>query len=256
MVQKINMIADVAKRIGAWVGCTLRSAGYNPADRFYYFVLISAPILLTIYRYFGEAQDFLSHFPALGNSGQGEVCAYLLEYLSFSVLVLAVPLLILLVYGKTGMLKSLLAFTGLRKNLLWSLLAILLIIIPSAYQASSMPSVLTEYPLPRTLLQNQQLLPVYFLGLFFLYYLPWEFFFRGFLLFGLKDRYGTAAAILIQTISSSLVHIGKPAPEIIGSIPFGIIFGIIAIRTKNIWIVVLLHAALGIFTDLFIIYQG
>lgn len=238
----------------AWAGSVLRSTGYNPADHFYYIVLISAPVLLTIYRYFGEAQDFLAYFPALGNSGQGEVYAYLLEYLSFFILVLAAPLLISVIFGKAGILKSLLAFTGLRKNLLWSLLTILAVILPSAYSASSMPSVLAEYPLPRTLLQNQQLLPVYFLGLFFLYYLPWELFFRGFLLFNLKDRYGTAAAILIQTISSSLVHIGKPAPEIIGSIPFGIIFGIIAIRTKNIWIVVLLHAALGIFTDLFIIY--
>ncbi|MCD4707522.1 MAG: CPBP family intramembrane metalloprotease [Candidatus Sabulitectum sp.] len=250
------MMVDSAKKSRAWLESVLRSTGYNPADLFYYFVLISAPILLTIYRCCGEAQNFLVYLPALENSGQGEVYAYLLEYLFFFILMLAIPLLISTVYGKSDMLKSLFAFTGLRKNLLWSLLAILAVVLPSAYHASSIPSVFAEYPLPRTLLQNQQLLPAYFLGLFFLYYLPWEFFFRGFLLFSLKDKYGTIPAILIQTISSCLVHIGKPTPEIIGSIPFGIIFGIIAIRTKNIWIVVLLHAALGIFTDLFIIYQG
>ena len=238
----------------AWVRSILRSTGYDSASSFYYIVLISAPVLLTIYRYFTEAQNFMIYFPGLNGSVHGEVYAYLLEYLSFFILMLIFPLLISAFYGKSNVLISLLSFTNLRKNLLWALLAIAVIVIPSAYHASTLSPVLAEYPLPRALLQNQQLLPAYFTGLFFLYYLPWEFFFRGFLLFGLKDRYGTVPAILIQTISSCLVHIGKPTPEMIGSIPFGIIFGIIAIRSRNIWIVVLLHAALGIFTDLFIIY--
>ncbi len=234
----------------------LPDGSFNSNDSYYYLVLLTAPVLLAIYRYFTEAQNFLVYFPELNSTLHGEVYAYLLEYFAFFILMLAIPFLLSVFYKKSRVLASLLGFTYLKKNFLWALLAVCVIVIPSAYHASTLPSVLVEYPLPRTLLQNQQLLPVYFLGLFFLYYLPWEFFFRGFLLFGLKDKYGTVPAILIQTISSSLVHIGKPTPELIGSIPFGIIFGIIAIRTKNLWIVVLMHAALGIFTDLFIIYQG
>ncbi len=232
----------------------LRSTGYDPSENYLYILLISAPVLLTVYRYFAEAQNFLVYFPGLRDMVHGDVYAYLLEYLSFFVLMLLVPLFIAVASGRSTVLYSLFSFTSLRKNTLWALLAIAVIVVPSAYYASTLPSVQAEYPPPGTLMQDQQLLITYFMGLFFLYYLPWEFFFRGFLLFGLKERYGTVPAILIQTISSCLVHIGKPAPEIIGSIPFGIIFGIIAIRTKNIWIVVLLHAALGIFTDLFIIY--
>lgn len=234
----------------------LHSTGYDSSENYFYILLLSAPVLLTVYRYFAEAQNFLIYFPGLNDIAHGDVYAYLLEYLSFFLLMLLAPLLIAVVSGRSSVLHSLFSFKGQRKNLLWALLAIAVIVVPSAYHASTLPSVQAEYPLPGTLMQDQQPLITYFLGLFFLYYLPWEFFFRGFLLFGLKEKYGTMPAILIQTISSCLVHIGKPTPEIIGSIPFGIIFGMIAIRTKNIWIVVLLHAALGIFTDLFIIYQG
>ncbi|MCK5785231.1 MAG: CPBP family intramembrane metalloprotease [Candidatus Sabulitectum sp.] len=250
------MVTDLLKKLKVWIVSILRTAEYDPADNYYYIVILSAPVLLTVYRYFSEAQNFLSYFPGLKSEIHGEVYAYMLEYLSFFLLFLVVPTVILTSYKKADTLKTLFSLKCRGKYLAFAFLAILLIIIPSAIHASSLPSVLAEYPLPGALMHDQQMLPVYFLGLFFLYYLPWEFFFRGFLLFGLKDRYGATAAILIQTISSCLVHIGKPAPEIIGAIPFGIAFGIIALRTKNIWIVVLLHASLGIFTDIFIIYQG
>ncbi len=249
------MVAEKT-RISNWLNVIYRDIEYKKQDNFYYLVLLSAPVLLTVYRYFFEADNFMSYFPRLLSSVNGDVFSYLLEYLSFFLLMLVIPFSTSKIYGRSKIFSSLLAFPVLKKHLLWALLAIVVFVLPSAYHASSLPSVVAEYPLPRALMQNQGLLPVYFLGLFFLYYLPWEFFFRGFLLFGLKDKYGTVPAILIQTVSSALVHIGKPAPEMIGSIPFGIIFGIIAIRTKNLWIVVLMHAALGIFTDLFIIYQG
>ena len=251
---KVGMKETFINRGKSWMNKILPDGSYCSNDSYYYLVLLTAPVLLAIYRYFTEAQNFLAYFPELNRTIQGEIYAYLLEYLAFFVLMLVIPFLLSVFYKKSKLLTSLLGFRVLKMNLLWTLLALCVLVIPGAFHASTLQSVLVEYPLPRTLLQNQQLLPVYFLGLFFLYYLPWEFFFRGFLLFSLKEKYGTVPAILIQTISSSLVHIGKPTPEIIGSIPFGIIFGIIAIRTKNLWIVVLLHAALGIFTDLFIIY--
>ena len=103
-------------------------------------------------------------------------------------------------------------------------------------------------------MQDQSNLWIYEIAYVLLYYIAWEFFFRGFILFGLKTKFGAINAILIQTISSCLVHIGKPEGEIIGSIIVGVIFGVIVLRTRSIWYVVLLHAAIGVLTDLFIIY--
>jgi membrane protease YdiL (CAAX protease family) len=59
---------------------------------------------------------------------------------------------------------------------------------------------------------------------------------------------------MIQTISSCLIHLGKPESEIIGSIVVGILFGVIALRTRSIWYVFLIHAGIGVLTDLFIIF--
>ncbi len=136
----------------------------------------------------------------------------------------------------------------------WVTAFLVLYFIGTAFSASSIEPVLGEYPLPRTLLVDQSMLLFYFFIYTFLYYLPWEFFYRGVLLFGLKGKYGVITAILIQTISSCLVHIDKPFVEILGSIPFGIAFGIIAYNSRSIWVVVLLHALLGIMTDIFIIF--
>ena len=136
------------------------------------------------------------------------------------------------------------------------LLLIPLIIVPAIYFAAKMPDVRSEYPLAKSLISDQSHLLVYELAYVIFYYIAWEFFFRGFILFGLKDRFGAFNAVLIQTISSCLVHIGKPEGEIIGSIIVGVIFGTIALRTRSIWYVFLLHAAIGVLTDLFIIYNN
>lgn len=72
------------------------------------------------------------------------------------------------------------------------------------------------------------------------YMFCWEFFFRGYLLFGLRKLIQNDVwAIVLQTIPFVLLHwsmspgAGKPAPEIASAIPGGIVLGILAIRTKS-----------------------
>jgi membrane protease YdiL (CAAX protease family) len=88
-----------------------------------------------------------------------------------------------------------------------------------------------------------------------LYYGAWEFFFRGVMLFGLEDRFGRWAAIAIQTIPSSLWHIGFPTGELITSIPGGILFGLLAFRTRSILWPFLLHFMIAVILDLLIIFS-
>jgi membrane protease YdiL (CAAX protease family) len=140
-----------------------------------------------------------------------------------------------------------------KEGLKW-LITIPLLVAPLIFISSKMPDVRLEYPMAKSLLQDTSHLLLYETAYVLLYYTAWEFFFRGFLLFGLRERFGDFNAILIQTISSCLVHIGKPEGEIIGSIVVGIIFGIVALRTRSIWYVFLIHASIGVLTDLFIIY--
>src|SRR5207302_1398506 len=45
------------------------------------------------------------------------------------------------------------------------------------------------------------------------YLFCWEFFYRGFLTFGLSRGFGAITAVLLQTIAFGIMHIGKPVPE-------------------------------------------
>ena len=79
----------------------------------------------------------------------------------------------------------------------------------------------------------------------FAYYVGWEFFFRGFMLFGLRETVGSANAVLIQTLASALLHIGSPASETSGAILGGVLWGTLALRTRSIWPGFVQHFLLG-----------
>ncbi len=216
-----------------------------------YIILLSAPVLLTIYRYHAYPGYFMPDIDFVSAADQN---LSINQFLRFFGLFFVLPAL----YIKFVMHKSLKDF-GLGLGDVKTGLKILSVLIPvvviAIYFAAKMPDVQSEYPLAKSLLTDRSKLAFYELAYVVFYYIAWEFYFRGFLLFGLKDRFGAFNAVLIQTISSCLVHIGKPEGEIIGSIIVGIIFGLIALRTRSIWYVFILHALIGVLTDLFIIYQ-
>ena len=84
---------------------------------------------------------------------------------------------------------------------------------------------------------------------FFLYYLPWEFMFRGFMLIGLSRTLGIGPAVLIQVLASSMLHYGHPLEETLGCIGGGILWAFFALRTKSIWAGWWQHALLGVALD-------
>jgi membrane protease YdiL (CAAX protease family) len=107
------------------------------------------------------------------------------------------------------------------------------------------------------------------------YYLPWEFFFRGFLLIPFVEAIETLKAaaspsdgarasqpaysmalgfaIFSQTIASTMLHFGHPITELITAIPAGIVFGWLAYRSRSIVPGLILHALVGFGTDSIIV---
>jgi uncharacterized protein len=73
-----------------------------------------------------------------------------------------------------------------------------------------------------------------------------EFLFRGFLIFGLKEKL-KETSILIQMIPFVLVHIGKPGLETLSTIITGILFGYIVYRGNSFWPAFLIHLFINIF---------
>jgi membrane protease YdiL (CAAX protease family) len=73
-----------------------------------------------------------------------------------------------------------------------------------------------------------------------------EFMYRGFLLFGLREKFGEGS-ILIQMIPFALLHLGKPELETVSTIITGILFGYIAYRGKSFWPAFIIHVFINVF---------
>lgn len=80
--------------------------------------------------------------------------------------------------------------------------------------------------------------------LYALYFVGWEYFFRGFMTFGLYARMGVNG-VFVATIPFALLHVGKPFPEALGSIVAGIALGLFALRARSFWYCWMLHVAVA-----------
>ncbi len=79
-----------------------------------------------------------------------------------------------------------------------------------------------------------------------LYMFCWEWFFRGFLLFGLTQGLGLVAAIALQATMFGLAHAGKPEPEFWSSFLGGGALGVICWREKSFVPAFFVHALVQI----------
>ena len=115
-------------------------------------------------------------------------------------------------------------------------------------------------------------------ALYELTYLPFfiaiEFIFRGYLLFGLAGKIETSApraralgvdarqsifyfgkyALLVQMLSYTAWHLGKPLPELWGTLAWGLVAGVVAYVGESLWPVILAHWILNIVLDAAILW--
>lgn len=80
--------------------------------------------------------------------------------------------------------------------------------------------------------------------------LAWEYLLRGFILFGLKERFGKAS-IVIQMVPFVLLHFGKPEVESLSCIITGLWFGWVAYRGRSFWPAFLIHVAINFINSIF-----
>jgi len=223
------------------------------ADREFTVLAIAVTCLLTCWVYFGKQAAFLDFFPALRSLQHADFYAMLYEYGAAFICMLLVPFIIVRVCSNRKLNEYGLS-TGDGAYGLRFVLISLPVVVLVAYMGSLNPSMIEEYPLAKSVIGNTRLFILADLS-YLVYYVSWEFLFRGVLLFSAERVYGPAAAIIIQLIPSALVHIGKPPSESFGAIAGGLIFGFLALRTRSFLYPLLLHAALGISTDIFTALQ-
>jgi hypothetical protein len=100
---------------------------------------------------------------------------------------------------------------------------------------------------------------------YLLFFITIEFAFRGYLLFGLysiqiiKDSRGKIHppvsrfglyTILIQMLAYTTWHYGKPVPELLGTVFWGVGVAAIALRIRSLWPIILAHWLYNILLDL------
>ncbi len=216
-------------------------------------ILLTAPVLMVLFRYYGSQEFFLRHLGATEPLARfPELAAGLWHFAAAFVLLGLVPLLLVKMVFREP-----LAAYGVRWGdwaFGWKALVVLApIMILLSWPASRQPDFLAAYPLNRAAGAS----PAAFAGpaaAYLLFYLGWEFCFRGFLQFGLREAVGDWNAILIQTLASCLLHLGKPLGETLGAILGGLVWGIIAFRCRSLLIPLLTHWLLGLSLDFFILY--
>ena len=71
-----------------------------------------------------------------------------------------------------------------------------------------------------------------------------EFLFRGFLVHGLKHRFG-AYAIFVMMVPYCMLHFTKPLPEALASILGAIVLGFMSLRTRSIWMGIGIHVSVA-----------
>lgn len=131
----------------------------------------------------------------------------------------------------------------------------LLVMIPLVLFFSRTESFQSRYPF-YDLSEGESLYPnlliwelVYFLQFFAL-----EFFFRGFMLHGTKQRFGYYS-VFVMTIPYCMIHFGKPLPETVAAIVAGIVLGTFSLKSRSIWLGVAIHYSVAITMDLCSLWQ-
>jgi membrane protease YdiL (CAAX protease family) len=92
-------------------------------------------------------------------------------------------------------------------------------------------------------------------GGYLLYYVGFEYLFRGFLLLGTKDAIGAAAANLLQACLATAFHFGKPGMEMAAAFPASLLFGWATLRTGAIWCALAVHWTVGVSVDYFLVFR-
>jgi membrane protease YdiL (CAAX protease family) len=126
----------------------------------------------------------------------------------------------------------------------------LVVMLPLVIYFSSTTSFQSRYPFYNPV-YDKSLFPDFIIWeiMYFAQFIGLEFFFRGFMVLGLKKRFGFYS-VFIMTVPYCMIHFGKPMPETFGAIAAGFVLGMLAMKSRSIFMGVLIHYSVAITMDL------
>ena len=267
-----TLVTDTAERADAGARLALEREGVHRLDREAAAVLVTAVLCLTLIQFFGRP-GVLETWRHLSTALHLESIMRSLErYLSegpqarfharvFWAAGRALGLLVIPAAVVALVLRRPLADFGLRtRGILPHLrlyLALLGLITPAVVIASYTQPFQATYPFYR-LVPGERLWPNFWLWelLYASQFVGIEFFFRGFLVHGLKRRMGYAA-VWVSLVPYTMIHFEKPLAECLGAILAGWVLGMLSLRTGSMWWGAAIHTVVAWGMDLLsLAHQG
>jgi membrane protease YdiL (CAAX protease family) len=212
-------------------------------------VFISVAVLQTISWYYSSRMFFkLNFFDALSSNPNVYLYEFGYWYAGDFITLFIIPALIIKLVFKEKVRDYGVRIGDFNAGIKISLL-FLIVMIPLIWLATAQPVFSLTYPLLDRARDSWKIFILYELGLLF-YLFAWEFIWRGFMLFGLREKFGYYA-VIIQMIPFLILHNGKPPLETFGAILGGIALGILAYRTQSIYYCIVTHAGIMLSIDFF-----
>ena len=208
-------------------------------------ILLTCCLSLTLQEYLGNHQTYARWFSgARGPNWELGGFAWWSGWRLFGYVIL--PMIVLALLPGERVRDYHISGKGFFKHL-WIYVALFACILPVVIQASTTASFRNTYPFYR--MANRSAFDLWTWEAFYaVQFVSLEFFFRGFLLQGLRRALG-ANAIFVMLVPYCMIHYGKPMPETLGAIGAGLILGTLAMRTKSIWGGVLIHIGVAVTMD-------
>ena len=225
---------------------------FRPANLRPTLILLVSVVVMVAWKTLGSQDFYLDHLTELLPLGDPSASAAYYQMAMTLVLLGVLPACLMrLVFGQS------LASLGLGRGSITAGLVLLTLTLPFILWVSLANAddavFRAMYPLNRGAGHSASTFVMHpaSLGLF---YLGWEFHFRGFLQRGLGASIGPSAAICLQVLASSLLHLDRPGAELWASIPAALLWGLQAKYTGAIWTGVVQHWLLGATLDYFICF--
>jgi len=217
-------------------------------DRKVIIIFLSVAVLQTISWYY-TSRNFFRHniFPFYQNDPEVYLYEYLYWFVSDFITFFILSVVVIKFILRENLRDYGLQVGELKLGILFSAI-FLLIMIPLIWFFSSTPSFTEKYPHLLSTRSSWEKFFIYEAGML-VYMISWEFIWRGFMLFGLKEKFGYYS-VLIQMIPFVILHNGKPVAETFGAIAGGIALGALAFRTNSIIYCVITHSGVMFAIDL------
>lgn len=214
-------------------------------------ILLSSTVLMLTWSSFASPECLARWFAGAGDDGR--MMGAIGSFTACFVLLGVVPALIVtLVLGER--LADYGVGAGVPARTLGTAAALVPVFLLIAFAAHADAALRTKFPINPRAGASAGMFALH-AATYLLFYVGWEFHFRGFLLHGLRPSIGDSSAILVQTMASALLHIGSPAAETFGAIPAGVLWGLVALWSRSLASGLAQHCLLGLALDAFICFR-